>query len=169
MTRQEERRHLLNGVLPGEAPSEAGLTGILVTSDDPETLVSRCREVMLTIVSHSAATWPDPSAWQRRLPGWFLEKCPPDNMRETNEEWLNRWHEQSHEGRVRMEREASWTLDNWLFWMKPENRLWSWWDAVLENPNQVRIQVELIDIHAPLGALEWLLRCAGAVDVSVEA
>ena len=51
---------------------------------------------------------------------------------------------------------------NWLFWLLPEERTWYWWDGEVSGPHEVRLWVEVAGGPAPLGALEWLVRAAGA-------
>jgi hypothetical protein len=44
-------------------------------------------------------------------------------------------------------------------------RQWFWWDAKVEREGTLRVTVEVPGQPAPLGALDWLLRAAGAVEV----
>lgn len=60
--------------------------------------------------------------------------------------------------------DKKWTLSAWLFWLQPDERQWYFWDSRVESKNQLRVQVQIVD-YPLLGALEWLLRSAGARDV----
>jgi hypothetical protein len=78
------------------------------------------------------------------------------------------WRGLSPEEQARVTRAERWSLANWLFWLEPEERQWFWWDAVTENPDTLRVIVEVPGWPAPFGALAWLLRAAGAVEVIYE-
>jgi len=65
-------------------------------------------------------------------------------------------------------REKRWSLLNWLHWMQPEERPWVWWDGRVETDSQARISVIVEGWPYPRGALDWLIRAAGALGVDEE-
>jgi hypothetical protein len=64
--------------------------------------------------------------------------------------------------------EQRWTLADWLHWVQPSEREWFWWDAKVESPDTARILVEVPGDPVALGALDWLLRAAGATAIRYE-
>jgi len=49
--------------------------------------------------------------------------------------------------------------------MEPFERQWFWWDAEIGRDGTLRVTVEIPGWPAALGALDWLLRAAGAAEV----
>jgi len=45
---------------------------------------------------------------------------------------------------------------DWLHWLEPAECQWFWWDAVVEDPDTLRVIVEVAGWPAPPGALDWL-------------
>jgi hypothetical protein len=74
----------------------------------------------------------------------------------------------SAEERASATRARPWTLADWLYWLEPSERQWFWWDALVENSDTLRVVVEVSGWPTPLGALDWLLRAAGAAEVIFE-
>jgi hypothetical protein len=104
--------------------------------------------------------------WAARLPQWFTSACAPELTRDEAERELRKWQALSEdEKRARTER---WTLSGWTYWFEEENRWWYWWDALVVDDNRIEILVEMPDVQAGLGSLEWLLRAAGAVETDVD-
>jgi len=99
------------------------------------------------------------------LPAWFVERSAPERSREEAERWLAWWRSLPASEQARVAREQDWALADWLYWLEPAERHWFWWDAVIENPEILRVIVEVPGWPVPLGALEWLLRAAGAMEV----
>jgi hypothetical protein len=62
----------------------------------------------------------------------------------------------------------AWSVDNWIAWLEPEERQWFWWSADVSDPDQLVVQVEVAGWPAATGALAWLLRASGAVEVTIE-
>lgn len=65
------------------------------------------------------------------------------------------------------DRESRWSLADWMYWMHPEEREWSWWDARVEGAGVASVLVEVPGWPMAVGALEWLLRVAGATEVEL--
>jgi hypothetical protein len=64
------------------------------------------------------------------------------------------------------EQKKPWSLDNWVHWMRPENREWYWWDAEVVGGAAAVVEVEVDGWPFPWGSLEWLLKAAGANSVA---
>lgn len=69
---------------------------------------------------------------------------------------------------MRREQDAAWSREEWLYWFKPENRYWYWWDANVLDGNVIVIAIEVSEWPFPWDALKWLLRAAGAISVEAE-
>ena len=162
----EERRHLTDGPRPNERPGGAGTVLVYVRAgEDIRMILERCRSVMLTILDNSGQRWPSVERWRQILPEWFVAACAPEPSREEAERDLARWRALSPAEQRREAREEQWTLADWLFWLEPSERQWYWWDATAKSHDALLVTVEVPGWPAPLGALEWLLRAAGASEV----
>jgi hypothetical protein len=102
------------------------------------------------------------------MPAWFVESSAPEQSREEAERWLSWWRNLSAEEQAQVTRAQRWTLADWLYWLEPSERQWFWWDSVIESPDTLQVIVEVSGWPAPLGALDWLLRAAGAAEVAHE-
>jgi hypothetical protein len=75
----------------------------------------------------------------------------------------------AREDQIKADQEVRWTLSAWLSWLDAEeDRMWFWWDARITGERQARVIVEIPDWPPPLGALQWLLRAAGADKVLID-
>jgi hypothetical protein len=85
--------------------------------------------------------------------------------REAADAWLAWWRTLPPAEQARASQDRRWTLADWLYWLEPTQRQWYWWDAIVEDPDTLRLVVQVPGWPAPLGALQWLLRVAGASDL----
>lgn len=161
----EELRHVTEGFRPGEVPGGAGLVEIIVHGTDARSVLARVREVLHAVLDQSGSGWPDVADWRHLLPEWFVVASAPEHTHRDNEDWLTWWRQLSPDERVKVEQDQPWSLTDWLHWMQPDNRTWFWWDADVEDEHTMKVYVEVIGWPAPLGALEWLLKAAGASEV----
>jgi len=143
-----------------------GIVEVVASAVAPELLLQRCREVLGVVIDHQAGDWPDVSRWRELLPSWFVEDCVDESPEETDR-WLEWWRSLPREQQVEAEQARAWSLEGWLYWLEPSERQWFWWDARVGD-GVLRVAVELSGWPAPLGALEWLLRSAGATTVIFE-
>lgn len=124
---------------PGSAPGDHD--ALLAPGAD----LGRARQVMVAVLEHSGGEWPSLERWKQILPAWFVEACLDDALVQSCS--LDRW-----------------SLRGWLHWFRPENRGWYWWGASTEGRGL------LVTVLVPLrpyrrGALDWLLKTAGASEV----
>jgi hypothetical protein len=54
-----------------------------------------------------------------------------------------------------------------LSWLQPEERQWYWWDGIARNTNELVVLVEVAGWPYGMGALECLLRAAGAESIDI--
>jgi hypothetical protein len=131
-------------------------------------VLERVRSVLEVVVSE-AGTSGGSKTLKPLLPRWFLDASGPERSRKEAEEYLSQLNRLPAEERARVEREARWSLSDWLYWFGPEERYWYWWDAAVEDDSTIRIAVEISDWPFPWGSLEWVFRAAGAVELNPEA
>jgi hypothetical protein len=96
------------------------------------------------------------------LPSWFVSECASEQSPEELEQWLAWWKTLAPHEQLRAEESQRWSLEDWIYWFKPENRQWYWASARKIDPNTLDIAVEVDNWPFPWGALGWLLRAAGA-------
>jgi len=161
----EEQRHLAAGPRPGEEPGGVGAITVLARGSEARTVLDRCRSVLAVILDHSGPEWPTVEEWRSLLPKWFVAASSPERSREDAERWLAWWRTLGPADQARAESEQRWTLADWLYWMEPFERQWFWWDAEIGTDGTLRVTVEIPSWPAALGALDWLLRAAGAAEV----
>lgn len=169
MISPDEKRHLETGPRPGERAGGAGtVTVVALCRDDAGQVGQRAREVLRAVLAHAGPPWPSVHEWRLLLPKWFVESSGREQSSAEAERWLSEWRSLSAEEKAQVTRTQRWTLANWLYWLQPSERQWFWWDAATEDPDTLRVIVEVSGWPAPLGALGWLLRAAGAVEVTPE-
>lgn len=125
---------------PGSPPGEFDRVAA------PGADLDRAREVMVLVLEHSTGEWPSLERWMEVLPAWFVDACLDDALVQSC--ILDRW-----------------SLRGWLHWLRPENRKWYWWGARVEGEQAV-VTVLVPERPYLRGALDWLLKTAGATEVS---
>jgi len=159
---------------PGKDLSPQGIGTVRFIIDCPKdvdasNVLGRAKSVMAAVDSASLQGWPSNDHAAPVLPEWFTSACVPDRSKEEEDRWQKWWKGLPYEEKLRKGAEAKWSVSNWLYWLKPENRQWFWWEAsVQDQSNQVVLTVEVEGSPFPSGALSWLFRAAGAVTVEEE-
>ena len=169
LTAEEERRHLQEGPRPGEEPRGVGTILARATcAGDAGAVLARAREALDPVLSHLGGRWPADEEWPRVLPDWLVRASAPEPTDAEAKAQLARWQRLSQDEQAREAATAAWTLLNWVYWFCPEDRQWWWWNACVQTPDVALVEVQIDGWPAPTGALCWLLRAAGAVEVTVE-
>ncbi len=164
-----ELRHLLEGPSADEKLMGLGSVRFIAQCDaDSWQVLSKAKTVLTELDQVAIEDWPPDSTWCEVLPDWFVAQCAPEPTREESEALLKSWRVLTWEEQARFEREDIWPLSSWLYWLKPENRKWFWWDAAELDADKIVIAVEVDDWPFPWGSLAWLLRAAGATRVDAE-
>ena len=99
------------------------------------------REV-LDLVLAPRQPWPSLDEWARLLPVWFVSQCADD---------------------VQVQNCVidKWSLRAWVWWFQPEQRRWKL-AAVRVDGERLELTLEPTGQGSLLlGALEWLVKCAG--------
>lgn len=132
-------------------------------------VIEKVKSVLNIVDRESLLGWPTDEQWVAILPEWFQSKCAPPMTQEQSEKWLSWWRKLSHEDKIKAENEKKWSLENWLYWMEPDNRNWFWWDAnILDGGNRIILEVAVDGWPFPWGDLRWLFIAAGAYDLESE-
>ncbi|TWD73101.1 hypothetical protein FB561_6986 [Kribbella amoyensis] len=163
MKREIEQQRLLG---TKDDPS-VGAVEVVAQADEPEVLLGRCREVLAVVLSYGESDWPSPARWAAVLPSWFLEACGPETSPAEAEEWLRAWRLLTPDRQLEVEAEEPWTLSDWLHWLQPGERTWYWLGARIRDPRVLVILLDVPGHPSPVGALDWLLKAAGATEVEI--
>ena len=161
-----ELQRLRKGTVGLDVPTAVERLMARTEPDRARTAFNQIREVLGIVLSvHSVGDWPSDSGWSAMLPSWFVARCAEPESDADAEKWLAWWRGLSAEEQVTAEAVKPWTVANWTYWMHPDQRRWAWWDGEVVSDHEILVLVDSPDWPTPTGALEWLLRSAGCVDV----
>jgi hypothetical protein len=163
LTPEVERQRLL-AQDSADAAREAAIE-VSAHSLDSSLLLQRCREVMTVVLGHDQSNWPSLAGWRAELPTWFVDACGPEQSAEEAQRWLAWWRSLPPEEQDAVEEQQPWALSDWLEWLQPAERTWYWLGAEESDPHRLLIWLDAPGSPAPTGALEWLLKAAGATDI----
>lgn len=171
LTVSDELKRLTAGPDAGEVPQNSLLVELQATSISPggSVLLPRIKEVLRIVIGSTNATWPEVEDWRELLPGWFVNACAEEESPEESAAWLTWWRALGSEERGEAARNRPWSLADWLHWLRPDERQWYWWDALVDEDDSLHIVVVVDGWPSPLGALEWLAKAAGADVIEVGA
>lgn len=165
----DELRYLSTGTNTNDRIEGIGIVRFNVyCPGNANDVLRKCREVLEVVLKESCSKWPSDDTWKKLLPEWFVKRCPQEESEEKTEQWLNWWRGLSPEEQNRVNQESEWVLSDWIDWFRPDERQWFWWDAVVENENLLRVDVQIKEFPFPWGTLDWLLRASGAAFVEEE-
>lgn len=139
---------------------------VQVADDQRKEVIAKAKSVLRAVDEAGLERWPSIEEWPTLLPSWFVAACAPEMTADEATSWLARWEKLTDEERRGEEQGKPWALADWLYWMEPARRGWWWWDH--RQDATVRVLVEVDEWPFPWGALGWLLRAAGALDVVPE-
>ena len=166
----EEIRHLADGPRPDEDPTGVGLVAVVAECGPPATeVLDRVREVLLAVDRTAQHGWPaDDAVWRTELPAWFVAFCAPEETPEEAARWLAWWRGLEPEVRAREAAARPWSVADWIHWMEPSERQWYWWHGRAVQDQLLHLTLQVQGWPFPTGALEWLLRAAGATSTRIE-
>ena len=161
---EAELRHLRNPPRADEKPHGVGTVRFVARCPfGAEEILNKVISVLEIVDEATLNGALTEEQWAFRLPEWFVSACALPMTAEQAEQWLKRWKALPSEEQTRVEIEKDWSLDNWLYWMEPENRQWFWWDAkVLDDCDHILVATEVEVWPFPWGSLRWLFKAAGA-------
>lgn len=161
---EAELQRLKDGPRPTEKPSGGGTVRFVARCPlGASDVLAKASSVLKTVDEIALTGWLGNEEWSRKLPEWFTSACAPPMSQEQAERWLAWWKALPPEEQSRAENEKDWSLDNWLYWMQPENRQWFWWDGkTLDDCDHILVAVVVEAWPFPWGSLRWLFKAAGA-------
>ena len=164
-----EQRRLREGLHGDEVPQGLCIDAFVVDCGiEPAALIARAKELLLCVNEQSeSGKWPSDDEWKALLPDWFVAASGPDETREQALRNQVRFRAMSHEERVAYIRTDRWPVRNWVHLMKPDRRLWLWWDAYPMDERTAMVGIDRLIIPDPELPDEfvWMLRACGAADV----
>lgn len=122
---------------------------------------------MLAIIDCGGPPWPEMERWRVLLPKRFVDSCAPEFPEQEIRDQIARWRTLPEEEKIKQEESSEWSLGDWLYWLQPENRDWFWWDATVLDDRTLQVQIELVGLPTPTGALKWLMKSAGVTEFKV--
>ncbi|MDF7666322.1 hypothetical protein PT273_00365 [Orbaceae bacterium ESL0727] len=128
------------------------------------------KKTLELVASYSEIDWPSLEKWKKILPVTFVDNCIPERTKEEIDEKIAYRKSLPWEKQLKLlQEDEKWSLDEWLYWMEPQNRQWFWWKAY-EFDDEIRdthFLVEVTVYNEPFlwGSLKWLFKACGAIDV----
>jgi hypothetical protein len=164
-----EIRRLDEGPRPDEACDGIGTVALVGLCEvAPELVAWRVRDVLRVVLVMQSKRWPTETGWRCLLPNWFVAACSTEMTQDEAEQWLEKWRAMTVEQRATLDATQRWSLADWLHWVQPSERQWEFWECRASNEYSVRLVIKLEAWPIAHGALDWLLRAAGANRVIVE-
>ncbi|GAA3594599.1 hypothetical protein [Kribbella ginsengisoli] len=120
------------------------------------------------VLRYGERDWPALAEWQRELPDWFVLASGPEQSEQEDHEWLVWWKSLPPDQQNEIEDRQPWALSEWLEWLRPSERTWYWLGAEQASTTLLKVWLDTPGSPAPVGALEWLLKAAGAIEVVEE-
>lgn len=164
----DEVRRLDEGPLPGETLGVGVVTLQATCRGEAASIEAKVREVIRPILTAQKTDWPDTDTWRSLLPQWFVAACAPEMTREQAERWLVDWRAMTTAQQAAATQNLAWGLADWLHWMRPDQKTWRLWEIRTIDPDTLRFSVAIESWPFAHGALDWLLRAAGAIAVAEE-
>jgi hypothetical protein len=163
MSVSDEIRRLDEGPLTDEEPGGIGTVTLLgLCEGNAGDVARRVREVLRVVLTSSSGHWPSEGQWHDLLPNWFVAACAPEMSQEVAERWLEKWRAMAAEEKAELDATQRWSLPDWLHWLQPSERQWEFWACEAGDTNSVRLSLKVDAWPLAHGALDWLLRAAGA-------
>ncbi|MGJ0482494.1 hypothetical protein [Pantoea agglomerans] len=150
-----------------------GIARFIVSCKDVSKVLGLAKKVMIIVNDYSTQKWPSLKEWSTFLPYQFVNGFVAEPTEKEKEKWNESWSELSYgEKLAEASNDNEWTLASWLSWLEPDGREWFWWNAVLFdeplNNSHFIIEVTTLDLYFMSGALKWLFKACGALNVISE-
>ncbi|QQO08995.1 hypothetical protein [Breznakiella homolactica] len=168
-----EKIRLENSPKPTDKPTGLGTVRfVVICKSDACELLENAKEVLKIVDNTYDKNWPTLDEWKCILPKKFIDSFDPEMSHQEKIELVEFQKTLSWQEKTDQDKERKWSLSSWLYWMEPENRTWFWWDsACFEEPikdTHFVIAVTILEWPFPWGALRWLFKAFGAIDVVPE-
>ena len=142
---------------------------IVRCQNNVDEVLNLAKRVLVIVNYNSESIWPSFNIWSKILPETFINNCASEISQSESEKKIAYRRSLSWEKQVSLEKNEKWSLGNWIAWLEPDAREWFWWnahkfDGEIENTHFL---VEVTALHDPFssGALKWLFKACGAIDV----
>ncbi|MBS9386409.1 MAG: hypothetical protein NTY89_18550 [Nostocales cyanobacterium LacPavin_0920_SED1_MAG_38_18] len=169
MKKLDEIRHLNTLPEPTERPKGLGIVRFIVQCpNNAEMVLNHAKEVLEAVLKQMPDETLDNDIWNISLPNWFIDACAPEKSQEEAEQWLKWWRSLPPQEQEKASKDVKWSLEDWIYWIKPNMRQWFWWDAIIDDACTIRIAVEVEAYPFAWGSLEWLFKASGANIVQAE-
>lgn len=167
-TSQEELRRLEHGPPSGEEYTSVGIVRFVARclGNAPEVL-ARVKEVLAAVLRVDARVWPTTEEWRSLLPAWFVQQSAPERTQAEQQQYVEWFRTLSPSEQAHEAAEEVWSVAAFVSWMEPGGREWWWWDGFVVDRDTVVVEVDVADRPFATGALDWLLRAAGAVSIAM--
>jgi len=135
---------------------------------DVHGVLDRVKQVMVPVTKRCADPTVSLKQWEQILPRWFAEPLSKGVPVKKLDRWAQRElepHDSSAETGVS---DSRWTLEGWLYVMRPEERFWVWWNSGTETESTFWIDVQITEAPFPWENLEVIVFLAGALSLSIE-
>jgi hypothetical protein len=160
---EAEKQRLLHGPAPGTRPQGFLVRFSAPGAVNPVNVLEKARTVLVAVDDAVLAGWPAEDEWASQLPAWFVSECAPEKSpnaveREMEAHAALPWGERAHRAQT-----EKWPLLEWVYWFRPGERSWYWWDGSVQAGDR-KVVVEVVAEGSPFasGALDWLLRASGS-------
>lgn len=169
-----ERERLVEPPHPSQQATGVCIARFIVSCQSDALSVLELAKQTLSIVNqHSLQEWPSIDSWSNLLPKKFINGFLPELTDKEKVECQKQWEQLTYDEKIKNSaQDEQWTLSNWLSWLEPEAREWFWWNVLLFNEplNKSHFVVEVTTLDSPFmsGALKWLFKACGALDVVSE-
>ncbi|MCG3464226.1 hypothetical protein L7750_17420 [Xenorhabdus bovienii] len=107
-------------------------------------ILDKVKEILLLIHENSFSTWPSIDKWSSILPKEFVSSFSDSDDSD------------------------DWTLNDWLYWLEPENRAWFLWDVKELGSKCLKISIVVYEHPFPWEALEVLFMKMGTDELEEE-
>jgi len=158
---------LASGADASEKPSGIGVQFAISCPFGADEVLTKAKDILKIVGDAAIAGWPFNKNIIVKLPDWFTAACSPEMSPEDAQRWLTWWRSLSPREQRKAELEKGWSLENWLYWMEPDNRQWFWWDAKIID-NDIALAIEVEGWPFPWGSLRWLFLASGASAIETE-
>lgn len=136
-----------------------GARFIVICKDNASYIMDLGKDIVSIINKYSVPDqpWPSVEQWAYILPKNFTDRF----FLEAGNSNLQ-------------DKDNSWSLEVWLYWMNPQHRTWFWWDSALfdEPIKDTHFVVSVKTIselpYFSANSFKWLFKACGAIEVISE-
>jgi len=169
LEQKTEMRRITIGPEANEKLGGAGIVRYVAHCNaNGEEVLAKVKSLLICVDEASLNGWLPDEVWLKKLPLWFTQACAVSLTKDQADARLAQWRRLTPEQQAKAERDQQWSLDNWLWWMTPNQRMWFWWDVNVLSPSKIAVAVEATEWPFGWGALRWLFKAAGADSLEAE-